>query len=106
VLFCIFTHQPPPAEYGGRHTVTLVPGDGIGPELLNHIRELLRFCCVPVDFEVVRVDSSASSEDDINNAVTAIRRNGVALNGSIETKHSLPPSHKSRNNLLRTSLDL
>uniref|UniRef100_A0A8C2FQH7 Isocitrate dehydrogenase (NAD(+)) 3 non-catalytic subunit gamma n=1 Tax=Cyprinus carpio TaxID=7962 RepID=A0A8C2FQH7_CYPCA len=43
VLFCILTHQPPPAEYGGRHTVTLVPGDGIGPELLNHIRELLRF---------------------------------------------------------------
>uniref|UniRef100_A0A8C1W7I6 Isocitrate dehydrogenase (NAD(+)) 3 non-catalytic subunit gamma n=1 Tax=Cyprinus carpio TaxID=7962 RepID=A0A8C1W7I6_CYPCA len=35
--------SPPPAEYGGRRTVTLVPGDGIGPELLNHIRELLRF---------------------------------------------------------------
>uniref|UniRef100_A0A8C1WAC4 Isocitrate dehydrogenase (NAD(+)) 3 non-catalytic subunit gamma n=1 Tax=Cyprinus carpio TaxID=7962 RepID=A0A8C1WAC4_CYPCA len=83
----------------------MVPGDGIGPELLNHIRELLRFCCVPVDFEVVRVDSSASSEDDINNAVTAIRRNGVALNGSIETKHSLPPSHKSRNNLLRENTE-
>uniref|UniRef100_A0A8C2FQC0 Isocitrate dehydrogenase (NAD(+)) 3 non-catalytic subunit gamma n=1 Tax=Cyprinus carpio TaxID=7962 RepID=A0A8C2FQC0_CYPCA len=64
-----------------------------------------RFCCVPVDFEVVRVDSSASSEDDINNAVTAIRRNGVALNGSIETKHSLPPSHKSRNNLLRENTE-
>lgn len=43
-----------------------------------------RFCCVPVVFEVVRVDSSASSEDDINNAVTAIRRNGVALNGEHE----------------------
>uniref|UniRef100_A0A672N3E7 Isocitrate dehydrogenase (NAD(+)) 3 non-catalytic subunit gamma n=1 Tax=Sinocyclocheilus grahami TaxID=75366 RepID=A0A672N3E7_SINGR len=97
---------PPPAKYGGRHTVTLIPGDGIGPELLNHVRELFRFCCVPVDFEVVRVDSSASSEDDINNAVTAIKRNGVALKGNIETNHNLPPSHKSRNNLLHTSLDL
>uniref|UniRef100_A0A671K7X6 Isocitrate dehydrogenase (NAD(+)) 3 non-catalytic subunit gamma n=1 Tax=Sinocyclocheilus anshuiensis TaxID=1608454 RepID=A0A671K7X6_9TELE len=95
---------PPPAKYGGRHTVTLIPGDGIGPELLNHIRELFRFCCVPVDFEVVRVDSSASSEDDINNAVTAIKRNGVALKGELNT--TFPPSHKSRNNLLRTSLDL
>uniref|UniRef100_A0A672HNQ7 Isocitrate dehydrogenase (NAD(+)) 3 non-catalytic subunit gamma n=1 Tax=Salarias fasciatus TaxID=181472 RepID=A0A672HNQ7_SALFA len=42
---------PPPAKYGGRHTVTLIPGDGIGPELANHVRELFRFCCVPVDFE-------------------------------------------------------
>lgn len=100
------TYTPPPAKYGGRHTVTLIPGDGIGPELLNHVRELFRFCCVPVDFEVVTVDSSVVAEDEINNAVTAIRRNGVALKGNIETNHNLPPSHKSRNNLLRTSLDL
>lgn len=43
-----------------------------------------RFCCVPVDFEVVNVNSAASSEDDINNAVTAIKRNGVALKGEHE----------------------
>ncbi|XP_042347886.1 isocitrate dehydrogenase [NAD] subunit gamma, mitochondrial-like [Plectropomus leopardus] len=97
---------PPPARYGGRHTVTLIPGDGIGPELAHHVRELFRFCCVPVDFEVVGVDSSMASEDDINNAIMAIRRNGVALKGNIETNHNLPPSYKSRNNLLRTTLDL
>lgn len=33
---------------------------------------------------MVKVDSTATSEDDINNAVTAIRRNGVALKGRIE----------------------
>ncbi|KAL4646124.1 isocitrate dehydrogenase NAD subunit gamma, mitochondrial-like [Arapaima gigas] len=97
---------PPPAKYGGRHTVALIPGDGIGPELLNHVREVFRFTCVPVDFEVVNVNSSETNEDDINNAITAIRRNGVALKGNIETNHNMPPSHKSRNNLLRTSLDL
>lgn len=104
--------QPPPAKYGGRHTVTLIPGDGIGPELLNHVREVFRlvriklnpvqsvdyrsvsscltvwfvclccrFSCVPVDFEVVHVNSALETEDDINNAITAIRRNGVALKG-------------------------
>lgn len=103
--------QPPPAKYGGRHTVTLIPGDGIGPELLNHVKEVFRlvrlklkhvqivdhrpvriaspcglysccrFSCVPVDFEVVHVNSALESEDDINNAITAIRRNGVALKG-------------------------
>ncbi|NXQ28396.1 IDH3G dehydrogenase, partial [Alaudala cheleensis] len=64
-----------------------------------------RHACVPVDFEEVRVNSEAP-EDDVQNAITAIRRNGVALKGNIETNHNLPPSHKSRNNLIRTSLDL
>ncbi|XP_049610468.1 isocitrate dehydrogenase [NAD] subunit gamma, mitochondrial [Syngnathus scovelli] len=97
---------PPPAKYGGRHTVTLIPGDGIGPELFSHVREVFRFSCVPVDFEVVQVNSALETEDDINNAITAIRRNGVALKGNIETRHNMPPSVKSGNNLLRTSLDL
>ncbi|XP_024149942.1 isocitrate dehydrogenase [NAD] subunit gamma, mitochondrial isoform X3 [Oryzias melastigma] len=98
-----YTTIPPPAKYGGRHTVTLIPGDGIGPELSGYVQELFRFCCVPVDFEVVNVDSA---EDDITNAIMAIRRNGVALKGNIETNHNLPSSYKSRNNLLRTTLDL
>uniref|UniRef100_A0A672IST3 Isopropylmalate dehydrogenase-like domain-containing protein n=1 Tax=Salarias fasciatus TaxID=181472 RepID=A0A672IST3_SALFA len=97
---------PPPAKYGGRHTVTLIPGDGIGPELFSHVREVFRFSCVPVDFEVVHVNSALETDDDMNNAITAIRRNGVALKGNIETKHTLPASVKSRNNVLRTSLDL
>ncbi|XP_058875920.1 isocitrate dehydrogenase [NAD] subunit gamma, mitochondrial isoform X1 [Acipenser ruthenus] len=98
--------SPPPAKYGGRHTVTMIPGDGIGPELLRHVQEVFRYSCVPVDFEVVHVNSAMTEEDDIDNAITAIRRNRVALKGNIETNHTMPPSHKSRNNLLRTSLDL
>ncbi|XP_053156304.1 isocitrate dehydrogenase [NAD] subunit gamma, mitochondrial isoform X2 [Hemicordylus capensis] len=96
---------PPPAKYGGRHTVTMIPGDGIGPELMLHVKELFRHACVPVDFEEVLV-GSAASEEDIQNAMMAIRRNRVALKGNIETNHNLPPSHKSRNNILRTTLDL
>lgn len=34
-----------------------------------------------MDFEVVHVNSAVETEDDINNAITAIRRNGVALKG-------------------------
>lgn len=96
---------PPPAKYGGRHTVTMIPGDGIGPELMLHVKELFRHACVPVDFEEVSI-GSAADEEDVNNAIMAIRRNRVALKGNIETNHNLPPSHKSRNNILRTTLDL
>uniref|UniRef100_A0A8D0HSH7 Isocitrate dehydrogenase [NAD] subunit, mitochondrial n=1 Tax=Sphenodon punctatus TaxID=8508 RepID=A0A8D0HSH7_SPHPU len=95
---------PPPAKYGGRHTVTMMPGDGIGPELMLHVKEVFRHACVPVDFEEVLM--SADAAEDMQNAIVAIRRNRVALKGNIETNHNLPPSHKSRNNILRTSLDL
>lgn len=92
--------------------MTLIPGDGIGPELLNHVREVFRldimtdtsgqgandakvtgrfltsttclfrrFSCVPVDFEVVHVNSALETQDDMDNAIMAIRRNGVALKG-------------------------
>ncbi|KAG8554325.1 hypothetical protein GDO81_003764 [Engystomops pustulosus] len=122
--------SPPPAKYGGRQTVTMIPGDGIGPELALHVKEVFRHACVPVDFEVVNVNSTTTNEEDIQNAITAIRRNRVALkgthvfqrdapprctapiimlfllSGNIETNHNMPPSHRSRNNLLRTSLDL
>uniref|UniRef100_A0A8C3BJW8 Isocitrate dehydrogenase (NAD(+)) 3 non-catalytic subunit gamma n=1 Tax=Cairina moschata TaxID=8855 RepID=A0A8C3BJW8_CAIMO len=70
-----------------------------------HVKEVFRHACVPVDFEEVRVSAEAP-EDDVHNAIMAIRRNGVAIKGNIETNHNLPPSHKSRNNLIRTSLDL
>ena len=41
-----------------------------------------RHACVPVDFEEVKVSADAS-EDDVQNAIMAIRRNGVALKGMI-----------------------
>uniref|UniRef100_A0A8B9HXS2 Isocitrate dehydrogenase (NAD(+)) 3 non-catalytic subunit gamma n=1 Tax=Astyanax mexicanus TaxID=7994 RepID=A0A8B9HXS2_ASTMX len=84
--------SPPPARYGGRHTVTLIPGDGIGPELLNHVREL---------FRSVSGDSTCHNENNNSNSI-----NSWCKMSNIETNHTLPPSHKSRNNLLRTGLDL
>ncbi|KAL0593148.1 Isocitrate dehydrogenase [NAD] subunit gamma, mitochondrial [Plecturocebus cupreus] len=96
---------PPSAKYGGRHTVTMIPGDGIRPELMLHMKSVFRHTCVPVDFEEVHVSSNAD-EEDIRNAIMAICQNRVALKGNIETNRNLPPSHKSRNNILHTSLDL
>uniref|UniRef100_A0A2K5RGQ8 Isocitric dehydrogenase subunit gamma n=1 Tax=Cebus imitator TaxID=2715852 RepID=A0A2K5RGQ8_CEBIM len=96
---------PSSAKYGGRHTVTTIPGDGIRPELMLHVKAVFRHACVPVDSEEEHVSSNAY-EEDICNAIMAIRRNRVALKGNIEITHDLPPSHKSRNSILRTGLDL
>lgn len=33
----------PQVYYGGRHTVTLLPGAGVGPELMEYVKEVLLF---------------------------------------------------------------
>ncbi|XP_012580550.1 PREDICTED: isocitrate dehydrogenase [NAD] subunit gamma, mitochondrial-like [Condylura cristata] len=83
----------------------MIPGDGIGPELMFQVKNVFRYASVPVDFEEVKINSS-SSEADLHNAIMSVRRNRVAIKGNIETDHNLPPSHKSCNNIFRTSLDL
>ncbi|TKR64191.1 hypothetical protein L596_024770 [Steinernema carpocapsae] len=45
------------ARYGGRQTVTVLPGDGIGPEMIKHVKDIFDFAHVPVDFEEVPLSS-------------------------------------------------
>lgn len=59
----------PAAMYDGWHTVTMIPGDGIGPEL--HVKNVSRHACVPRDFEEVKI-TSTSSEEDVYSAIMAI----------------------------------
>ena len=35
----------------GRHVVTLVPGDGVGPEMMSSMQEVFKAAGVPIDFE-------------------------------------------------------
>ena len=41
------------AEPTSRKTVTLVPGDGVGPEIMASVREVFKSARVPVDFEEI-----------------------------------------------------
>jgi isocitrate dehydrogenase (NAD+) len=41
-----------------------------------------RYAGVPVDFEEVNIDPSTEGNDDLEYAITSIRRNGVALKGN------------------------
>lgn len=95
----------PKAQYGGRHTVTMLPGGGIGSELMNYVREIFRYAGVPVDFEIIDIDPNSESDEDLDYAINSIKRNGVAIKGNIETK-SLQAGITSRNVAIRNELDL
>ncbi|XP_067932995.1 isocitrate dehydrogenase [NAD] subunit gamma, mitochondrial-like [Watersipora subatra] len=94
----------PSAVYGGRHTVALIPGDGIGPELTGYVKEVVRFSGAPVDFEEVGVNRE-SSDAELENALLALSRNGVGLKGNVETDLSRVNT-KSKNVAIRKDLDL
>uniref|UniRef100_T1IJM3 Isopropylmalate dehydrogenase-like domain-containing protein n=1 Tax=Strigamia maritima TaxID=126957 RepID=T1IJM3_STRMM len=93
------------AKYGGRYTVTMLPGHGIGPEMMAYVREVFRYCGAPIDFEEINMDAERDDMDEVHMAITSIKRNGVALKGNIETKVNRP-NFRSRNVELRQKLKL
>jgi len=95
----------PLAKYGGRHTVTMLPGDGIGPEMMGYVKEVFRYAGAPVDFETVELDPSTDDYNDLVNAISSVKRNGCAIKGNIETNMNRPDI-KSRNVEMRNELDL
>lgn len=95
----------PVALYGGRNAVTMLPGGGIGPELMGYVKEVFKYAGAPVDFEIIDIDPMSENNDDLNYAITSIKRNGVAIKGNIETK-SKSQNVLSRNVAIRNELDL
>lgn len=71
--------------YGGRHTVAMLTGDGVSPEMMEHIKSIYYALRAPVDFDEVDLNMN-SSDEDIREAILAVQRNGVALKGSIRTR--------------------
>lgn len=94
--------------YGGRQTVSMIPGDGIGPEVCSGVQQVFASAGVPVDFEVHDIKGAEyTAENHLEDVVTSIVRNGVAIKGNIETRLDLlTPDVRSANISLRTKLDL
>lgn len=59
----------------------MLPGGGIGPELMSHVREVFAKIGVPVDFEIIDINPASEGNDDLEYAITSIKRNGVAIKG-------------------------
>ncbi|KAJ8953288.1 hypothetical protein NQ318_015870 [Aromia moschata] len=95
----------PIALYGGRNAVTMLPGGGIGPELMGYVREVFKYSGAPVDFELIDIDPKGDDNTDLDYAIMSIKRNGVAIKGNIETK-SESAGVISRNVAIRNELDL
>jgi len=90
-----------------RHKVTLIPGEGIGPEVAAATRHILEAAGVQIDWEEIagRADKSGDREQSVNQlAVESVRKNRVALKGPMAT--AIAGGAPSVNVALRKQLDL
>src|SRR6266540_1551658 len=89
------------------HRVTLIPGDGIGPELAEATRRVLDASGVAFDWEVVDAGEAVMAEHGTplpESVLESIRRNRVAIKGPITTP--VGEGFRSVNVALRKELDL
>jgi isocitrate dehydrogenase (NAD+) len=90
------------------HGVTLIPGDGIGPELTEATRRVLEATGVAFEWDVKAAGAEVMAEHGGNplpdETLESVRRNGVALKGPITTP--IGEGFRSVNVGLRTMLDL
>ena len=90
-----------------KHKVTLIPGEGIGPEVAAATRRVLEAAGVQIDWEEIagRSDSSSNQGISVNQlAVDSVRRNRVALKGPMAT--AIAGGAPSVNVALRKALEL
>lgn len=93
---------------GTRVKCTLIPGDGVGPELVHSVQQVFKASSVPVDFEPyffseVNPTLSASLED----VAGSIERNRVCLKGILASPdYGFQGELQTLNMKLRNSLDL
>jgi isocitrate dehydrogenase (NAD+) len=90
------------------HRVTLIPGDGIGPELTDATRRVLEATGVEFDWDVQHAGADVMDQHGGNplpeQVLDSIRANGVALKGPITTP--VGGGFRSVNVTLRKALDL
>jgi len=90
-----------------RHSVTLIPGDGVGPEICDAAVRVLEATGVEFDWDVQQAGEAAIAEFGTplpEHVLASIRKNKVAIKGPITTP--VGSGFRSVNVALRLELDL
>ncbi|KAI8976456.1 isocitrate dehydrogenase, NAD-dependent [Pilobolus umbonatus] len=95
-----------PKNERGNYTVTLIPGDGIGPEISQSVKAIFAAAKAPIDWEEVDVTPTVKDGETTipDEAVTSVLKSTVALKGPLATP--IGKGHVSLNLTLRRIFNL
>ena len=88
-------------------TVTLIPGDGIGPDVTNSVQEVIDALGVDIEWEIAEAGETVMEEKGTplpEDVLESIRRNKIAIKGPLTTP--VGAGFRSVNVALRKELDL
>ena len=89
------------------HTITLIPGDGIGPEVADATKRVLESAGVRIEWDVQEAGAAVAEKRGTTlpeEVLESVKRNKVALKGPIGTP--IGKGFRSVNVTLRQTLDL
>ena len=89
------------------HTITLIPGDGVGPEITEATKRVLEATGVPFTWDIQNAGEEVYNREGTplpERVLQSIKKNKIALKGPITTP--VGTGYRSVNVLLRQSLDL
>lgn len=81
-----------------KHTVTLIPGDGIGPEISESVQRIFEAAQVPIEWEKVDVTPVRGPDGRFSiplKAIESIMTNKIGLKGPLATP--IGKGHRSLN---------
>jgi isocitrate dehydrogenase (NAD+) len=90
-----------------KHTVTLIPGDGIGPELTTAMRRVVEATGVDIEWEIAEAGADVMDKYGTplpEHVLDSVRKNKVAIKGPITTP--IGTGFRSVNVSIRRELDL
>src|SRR5271168_2353902 len=90
----------------GLYTVTMIEGDGIGPEISQSVKEIYSAAKVPIKWESVDVTPRLKDGRTVipDEAINSVKKNYVALKGPLATP--IGKGHVSLNLTLRRTFNL
>merc|ERR1712223_1673584 len=86
----------------------MVPGDGVGPELMDSVQAVLKSINAPLTFDQLHLSEvQHRTSTSLDNVVKSINKNGVALKGVISIPDiTYTGELQNLNQLFRNSLDI
>uniref|UniRef100_A0A8C7ZLD7 Isocitrate dehydrogenase [NAD] subunit, mitochondrial n=1 Tax=Oryzias sinensis TaxID=183150 RepID=A0A8C7ZLD7_9TELE len=100
--------ESPLARADAIFKVTMIPGDGVGPELMTAVKDVFKAGDIPVEFEEFHLSEvqHMASEDKLDHVLSSMKNNKVAIKGKIHTPMEYKGELASYEMKLRRKLDL
>ena len=92
----------------GKIPVTMIPGDGVGPELMDSVQSVVKSLGSPISFETMHLSEVQHwNSQKLEDVEASVRKNGVALKGVINAPDiNFEGEMQNLNQTFRKNLDL